>query len=99
VACDDPGVSVENPTPQWISLDGAVNARAVVPRVLLRADNLQSLSTRDVRLLVDREALEVVLDLRTDVEVELEGPGPMTSRGGGPTRTSPQMSRPSSART
>jgi hypothetical protein len=79
VACDDPGVSVENPTPQWISLDGAVNARAVVPRVLLRADNLQSLSTRDVRLLVDREALEVVLDLRTDVEVELEGPGPMTA--------------------
>jgi protein-tyrosine phosphatase len=78
-ACDDSGMSAEHRTPQWIALDGAVNARAVVPRVLLRADNLQSLSARDVRLLVDREALEVVLDLRTDVEVELEGPGPMTA--------------------
>jgi protein-tyrosine phosphatase len=47
--------------------------------VLLRADNLQSLSTQDVRRLVEREALEVVLDLRTDVEVKLEGPGPMTA--------------------
>jgi protein-tyrosine phosphatase len=72
-------VSVENHTPRWIALDGAVNARAVVPDVLLRADNLQALSARDVRLLVDEHALEVVLDLRTDVEVELEGPGPMTA--------------------
>jgi len=39
-----------------------------VPGVLLRADNLQSLSARDVRLLVQAQALEVVLDLRTDVE-------------------------------
>ena len=59
-------------------MEGAVNARAVVPGVLLRSDNLQSLSPRDVRVLVDEEALELVLDLRTDVEVELEGPGPMT---------------------
>lgn len=72
-------MSFENCTHQWIALDGAVNARAVVPRVLLRADNLQSLSARDVSLLVDEQALEVVLDLRTDVEVELEGPGPMTA--------------------
>ncbi len=72
-------MSFENLTHQWIALDGAVNARAVVPRVLLRADNLQSLSARDVSLLVDEQALEVVLDLRTDVEVELEGPGPMTA--------------------
>ena len=50
-----------------------------MPRVLLRADNLQSLSERDVRRLVEAEALEVVLDLRTDVEVALEGPGPMTA--------------------
>ncbi len=69
----------ENRTPQWIALDGAVNARAVVPRVLLRADNLQSLSARDVRALVDQHELEVVLDLRTDVEVAREGPGPMTA--------------------
>jgi protein-tyrosine phosphatase len=74
-----PQMSVESHTPRWIALDGAVNARAVVSGVLLRADNLQALSQRDVRLLIDEEALEVVLDLRTDVEVELEGPGPMTA--------------------
>jgi protein-tyrosine phosphatase len=72
-------VSAENGRPRWIALDGAANARAVVPGVLLRADNLQSLSARDVRLLVEKEGLEVVLDLRTDREVELEGPGPMTA--------------------
>jgi protein-tyrosine phosphatase len=75
-------VSIERHTPRWIALDGAANARAVVPGVLLRADNLQGLSARDVRLLVDEQALEVVLDLRTDVEVELEGPGPMTAELG-----------------
>jgi protein-tyrosine phosphatase len=71
-------MSIDGIAPHWIDLEGAANARAVVPGVLLRADNLQSLSPRDVRQLVDREALEVVVDLRTDVEVELEGPGPMT---------------------
>jgi hypothetical protein len=49
-----------------------------VPGVLLRSDNLQSLTARDVRLLVEQQALEVVLDLRTDLEVKLEGPGPIT---------------------
>jgi protein-tyrosine phosphatase len=68
--------------PGWIVLDGAVNARVVVPGVLLRADNLQSLSARDVRLLVEQQSLKVVLDLRTDVEVELEGPGPLTREPG-----------------
>jgi hypothetical protein len=63
--------------PLWIHLDGAVNARAVVPGVLLRSDNLQSLSERDIRLLVDAHALETVIDLRTDVEVAGAGPGPM----------------------
>ena len=72
-------MSVENASPRWIALDGAVNARAVVSGVLLRADNLQSLSARDIRVLIEQEALEVVLDLRTDDEVELEGPGPMTA--------------------
>jgi protein-tyrosine phosphatase len=74
-----PSSSTSEPIPHWIALDGAANARVVVPGVLLRADNLQSLSARDVRLLVDEEGVEVVLDLRTDVEVELEGPGPMTT--------------------
>ena len=64
--------------PRWIELDGAVNARAVVPGALVRADNLQSLTPADVRRLIDDEAVGVVIDLRTDIEVELEGPGPMT---------------------
>jgi hypothetical protein len=72
-------VSADRHEPQWIALDGAVNARAVVPGVLLRADNLQSLSVQDVRRLVDEESLEVVLDLRTEVEVVSEGPGPLTT--------------------
>ena len=71
-------MSIDGRPPRWVDLDGAANARVVVPGVLLRADNLQSLSARDVRVLVEREALEAVLDLRTDVEVELEGPGPLT---------------------
>lgn len=72
-------MSLETRAPHWIELDGAVNVRAVVRGALLRADNLQDLSPRDVRLLVDQETLEVVLDLRTNVEVELEGPGPMAA--------------------
>jgi protein-tyrosine phosphatase len=65
----------------WLDLDGTVNARVVVPGVLLRSDNLQDLSDRDVQRLIEDEGLEVVLDLRTDVEVELEGPGPLVSDG------------------
>jgi protein-tyrosine phosphatase len=72
-------MSVRDHTPEWISLDGAVNARAVIPGVLLRADNLQELSAEDVRRLVEEQSLEVVLDLRTDTEVESEGPGPITA--------------------
>ncbi|HTA34132.1 MAG TPA: tyrosine-protein phosphatase [Solirubrobacteraceae bacterium] len=75
-------MSATNHTPRWIALDGAVNARAVVPSVLLRADNLQSLSAGDVRVLVDQHAVEVVIDLRTDVEARLEGSGPMTAERG-----------------
>jgi hypothetical protein len=63
---------------QWVQLDGAVNTRVVVPGVLLRSDNLQTLSAGDIRLLVEQERLEVVVDLRTDLEVNLEGPGPIT---------------------
>ena len=65
-------------TARWIDLDGTANARVVVPGVLLRSDNLQSLTESDVRHLVGPESLEVVLDLRTDVEVGMEGPGPLT---------------------
>ncbi|MGZ4295729.1 MAG: tyrosine-protein phosphatase [Solirubrobacteraceae bacterium] len=73
-------MSVQNHRPHWLDLEGAVNARAVVPGVLLRADNLQSLSPNDVRRLVQDEGLEVVIDLRTHTEVHLEGPGPMTAQ-------------------
>jgi protein-tyrosine phosphatase len=71
-------MTLEHANVGWIALDGAANARVVVPGVLLRSDNLQSLTSRDVGILVEHQALEVVLDLRTDVEVELEGPGPIT---------------------
>lgn len=72
-------VAVEELDARWIELDGAVNARVVVPGVLLRSDNLQGLSERDVRVLVAEHGLELVLDLRTPYEVASEGPGPITS--------------------
>jgi len=76
-------------TPYWLPLAGAANARdvgglplagggAVAPGRLLRADNLQGLTPGDVRLLVEELGLRAVVDLRTGVEVELEGPGPLT---------------------
>ena len=74
---------------RWLDLEGAANARDVgglrlagggeVPEGrLLRADNLQGLTARDVRQLVDEVGLRAVLDLRTSREVGLEGPGPLT---------------------
>ena len=71
------GVSIAETT-NWIDLEGAVNARVVVPGVLLRSDNLQGLTTTDVRRLIDDHALRVVIDTRTDREAASEGPGPMT---------------------
>lgn len=64
---------------QWLELDGTVNARVVVPGALLRSDNLQDLSPRDVRTLVVEQRLQVVVDLRTGTEVTLEGPGPLVA--------------------
>jgi protein-tyrosine phosphatase len=75
-------------TPRWIALEGAANVRdlgglplrgggTTVPGVLLRADNLQGLTARDVGHLVDDLGVRAVVDLRTEVEVELEGPGPL----------------------
>ena len=63
---------------RWLALDGTDNTRVVVPGVLMRSDNLQALSERDVRTLIEQEQLEVVLDLRSELEVDLEGPGPLT---------------------
>ena len=73
---------------RWIALQGAANVRdlgglplrgggATASGVLLRADNLQGLTARDVRRLVGDLGVRVVVDLRSEVEVELEGPGPL----------------------
>lgn len=77
---------------RFIDLDGAVNARDLgglevagggrtAPGVLLRADNLQGLTERDVAHLVEDLDLRVVIDLRTREEVVLEGPGPLVRDG------------------
>jgi protein tyrosine/serine phosphatase len=75
-------MALQNHAPYWLELDGAANARAVVPGALLRSDNLQSLTAGDVRRLVDDQGVDVVVDLRTEIEVRLEGPGPMTREPG-----------------
>jgi len=74
----------------WLTLDGAVNVRDLggLPLqgggntrtgVLVRADNLQALSARDIAAL-EGLPLKLVVDLRTTVEIELEGPGPLVGR-------------------
>ena len=75
--------------PLWLPLAGAANARdlgdlptddggRVARHRLLRSDHLQGLTPQDVRLLVDEIGLRTVIDLRTTVEVDKEGPGPLT---------------------
>jgi rhodanese-related sulfurtransferase len=74
---------------RWIELDGADNVRdlgglrtadgrTVQPHRLIRADSLQALTPTDVRRLVDEMQVRAVADLRTGVELESEGPGPMS---------------------
>ena len=69
--------------PDWIDLDGTANTRDVgglpttdgrhiVSRRLLRSDNLQDLSAKDVRRLVDDYGVRTVADLRADMR---SGPG------------------------
>jgi protein-tyrosine phosphatase len=75
---------------RWIDLDGAANVRDLgglevaggghtAPGVLLRSDNLQGLTGDDVDHLVADHGVRIVIDLRTGVEVELEGPGPLAA--------------------
>lgn len=75
--------------PDWIDLDGTANTRDIgglpttdgrrtVSRRLVRSDNLQDLSAKDVRRLVDDYGVRTVADLRADIEVRAGGPGPMT---------------------
>lgn len=81
-------MTLTHDAPRWIDLEGAVNARdlggvplsdggTVAPGRLLRSDNLQDLTARDVDHLVDDHGVTAVIDLRTGVEVRLEGPGPL----------------------
>jgi protein-tyrosine phosphatase len=78
--------------PDWIDLDGVANMRDVggLPTTdggriakhrLLRSDNLQELSERDVERLVDTLGVSDIVDLRSDVELRIEGPGPLQVRG------------------
>lgn len=72
----------------WIDLDGLVNLRDVggIPTTdggriergrLFRSDNLQRLPANTVAALLELGITDVV-DLRTDLEVAQEGPGPLT---------------------
>ncbi len=72
----------------WINLDGLANLRDVggIPTTdggtvasgrLLRSDNLQTLTPDDIDTLLEL-GLTDVIDLRSDFEVENEGPGPLT---------------------
>ena len=74
---------------RWLRLDGAANVRDLggLPTDgggqtargrVLRSDNLQGLTPEDVRRLVGDYGLRTVVDLRTVVEVDKEGPGPLT---------------------
>ncbi len=84
--------TIPAPTPPaWIDLEGAANVRDVggLPTVdgrrtrsgvLVRADNLQDLTERDVALLLDRLGVRTVVDLRSTGERHLEGPGPLEGR-------------------
>ena len=73
---------------RWVELDGVVNMRdagglptrdgaTITPRRLLRSDNLQDLSPADVRHLVDVLGVSDIVDLRSETEVDTEGPGPL----------------------
>jgi protein tyrosine/serine phosphatase len=78
-------------TPRWIDLDGVANMRDVggLPTTdggsiahgrLLRSDNLQDLTEADVHTLVEELGVTDIVDLRSDIEVRIEGPGPLQVR-------------------
>jgi protein tyrosine/serine phosphatase len=78
--------------PRWIDLDGVVNMRDVggLPTTdggtiatgrLLRSDNLQDLTEEDIRHLVEVVGVSDVVDLRSNVEVHIEGPAPLQVKG------------------
>lgn len=74
----------------WVDLDGVVNMRDVggLPTAdgrtvrtgrLLRSDNLQDLTERDIRRLIDDYGVTDIVDLRSNVEYHAEGPGPLSA--------------------
>jgi protein-tyrosine phosphatase len=75
----------------WIEMDGLANLRDVgglptrdggkiIPGRLFRSDNLQDLTERDVEALLGLGITDVV-DLRSDYEIEVEGPNRLTDHG------------------
>jgi protein-tyrosine phosphatase len=77
----------------WIQLQGAVNVRdvgglptgdggSVRQAVLIRSASLQHLTDSDVAYLVGELGVRRVVDLRTDVEVGRQAPGPMHAQPG-----------------
>jgi protein tyrosine/serine phosphatase len=75
----------------WIDLEGVANMRDVggLPTTdggvvatgrLLRSDNLQDLTDADVERLVESIGVTDIVDLRSNVEVHIEGPGPLQVR-------------------
>jgi protein-tyrosine phosphatase len=82
------GKDWDNGDMPWIDVEGAANMRdlggtptedggQIVPRTLLRSDNLQGLTARDVARLVGDIGVTTIVDLRTPGEVATEGPGPL----------------------
>ncbi|GAA4403739.1 tyrosine-protein phosphatase [Fodinibacter luteus] len=79
-------------TERWIDLDGLVNMRDLgglptrgggrtASGRLIRSDNLQDLTDADVTRLVDELGVTDIVDLRTDHELHIEGPGPLRRIG------------------
>lgn len=80
-------------SPQWLDVDGVVNMRdvggmptrgggVIASGRLIRSDNLQELPPASVRRLVDELHVTDVVDLRTSVEVAVEGDGPLLAEPG-----------------
>lgn len=74
--------------PEWIDLEGVANMRDLgglpttdggrtAPRRLIRSDNLQTLTEADVARLVRGLGVRDIVDLRSEAEIHIEGPGPM----------------------
>lgn len=77
---------------QWLDFDSLVNARdvggiptvdggAILPRRLIRSDNLQALTAADIQRLRELGVTDVI-DLRSAFEVHSEGPGPLEVESG-----------------